>query len=105
MAALLYAFNKVGLFCGGDLHNLTGQLIERAVVYAQRSGGLGVDGDDAAVHNVVGGHGAGFQHVQRHIGGVGAQFGIVDAAGGESAGGDEAVGTGVERDARIGQRL
>ena len=50
-------------------------------------------------------HGAGLQDVQRHIGGVGAQFGIVDAAGGESAGGDEAVGTGVERNARIGQRL
>ena len=61
------------LFGGGlNFDHGAGQIIESAVVQVQGCGGLGVDGDDAAVHDVVLRHGAGLQDVQRHIGGVGA---------------------------------
>ena len=100
-----YGLFPEGLFRRGDLNDLTGQLVEGAVVNAQRGGGLGVDGDDAAVHDMVLRHSAGLQNLQRHIGGVGAQLGIVDAAGGEGACRDKAVRAGIERDAALGQRL
>ena len=69
----------MGLFGGGDLYDLTGQIVEGAVIDAQGVGGLGVDGDDAAVHDVVRGDNAGLEDVERHVGGVGAQLGVVDA--------------------------
>ncbi len=85
------------LFRRGDLDDLAGQIIEGAVVDAQGGGGLGVDGDDAAVHDVVRGDNAGLEDVERHVGGVGAQLGVVDAAGCKRTCRDEAVRAGVER--------
>ena len=92
---------------GGGLYfdDGAGQIMESAVVEVQGCGGLGVDGDDAAVHDVVLGHGAGLQHIQGHIGGVGAKLGVVDAAGSKSTGGNKAVRARVERDTGLGQRF
>ena len=45
------------------------------------------------------------QDVHGHVGGVGAKLGVVDAAGGERAGRDEAVRAGIEWDAALGQCL
>ena len=100
-----YGLFPEGLFRRGDLNDLTGQIVEGAVIDAQGVGGLGVDGDDAAVHDVVFRHGAGLEDIEGHVGGVGAKLGVVDAAGGERAGRDEAVRAGIEWDAALGQCL
>ena len=50
-------------------------------------------------------HGAAFQNVEGHIGGVLAQLGVVDAAGGEAAELDEGVSTGVVGDTGLIENL
>ena len=54
---------------------------------------------------MVRGDNAGLKDVERHVGGVGAQLGVVDAAGCKRTCRDKAVRAGVERDAALGQRL
>ena len=74
---------------------------------ADHSRGIGVDGDDAAIHEVVILHAA---HALSHglegeVGGPCAEVGVVHAAGGVGAVADEGVRAGVVRDAVDGKVL
>ena len=52
-----------------------------------------------------GGHRAALEDLQRHIGGVGTEVGVVHAAGREAPGRHEGVGAGVVGDASLGEDL
>lgn len=91
------------LFAGLDLYHGVGHGSEGAVVNAQGGGGFGVDGDDASVHHVEFRNRAAQQDVHSHVGGVGAELGVVDAAGGEGTVADKGVSPGIVGDAGLGQ--
>ena len=54
-----------------DFLHRTRHVLEDAIVQAQGLGGVGIDSDDTAVHNVVFGDIAAQENVNGHIGGVG----------------------------------
>ena len=50
-------------------------------------------------------HHAGLEYLQRHIGGIGSELGVVDAAGGKCAVADEGIGPGIVGHARLNEGL
>ncbi len=97
--------SPVSVLGGLHLADGGGHIAEHGVIGAQRGGGLGIDRDDAAVHHVVLRHHAGLEYLQRHIGGIGSELGVVDAAGGKCAVADEGIGPGIVGHARLNEGL
>ena len=102
-----FAVEAGSLVLGGRDLDDCAHVVEAGVVKAHRGGGIGVDGDDAAVHQVVvlhAVHAVGDGGVGE-VGGLGAEVGVVHAAGGVSAVADEGVSAGVVGDASLGEVL
>ena len=84
-----------GRWSASHVNHGIGHGFEDGSVQAQRVGGLGIVGDDAAVHDVEFGNVAAVQDIHSHLAGVGAELRVVDAAGGEGTGGNEGIRAGV----------